>query len=349
VLLAAGRMRRNQQLLSDANDEARSALRVVSNTLGATGVGGGSYRYVASSGGVEQRSAIIFKNGTTALHLPSLPQKPDTLIVMRYGADRRSELAWPLTTGAPVRITPDPRPASTKGVEPQIFRAGENVLLTNFQTTMLLKLRKKELNQSQAVHTVDLDVGPVNFTSLQPVVSGGKSSEPSIDVGASVFPVQMVKYYVEYVAAKGDQPERGDLVAETIDPFSPIVIDPPSPPPPPSPNKVVLARNVEDFQVQWANADADGVALGYSDTGPTETSIDRDLAYARISISARTSGTIMSNDRNVQQSVKEKDLSPFEQGLDLDPDTTTRPPLSGYRRRVLSTVVLLKNLAALRL
>ena len=331
VLLAAGRMRRNQQLLSDANDVARAALRVVSNTVGATGVGGKLYRYVSTGGDVRQRSALIFTNGTTALNAPTLPQKPDSLIVMRYGADRRSELVAELNSGFPVRITPDPRQASTKGVEPQIFRPGEHVFITNFQTSMLLRLVRRELNT--AAHTVDLDVGTVNFTALQPQTSGGMSTEPKVNPGASVFPVQLLRYRVVYVPAKGSQPERGDLVAETLDPITLAPL-----------TTVVLASNVEDFQVQWANSNGDGVAQGYSDIGPTETNIDQDLAYARISISARTSGTLITNSGDF---VAKGEMTPFEQGLDLD--TSDRPPASGYRRRVLSTVVLLKNLAALRL
>lgn len=328
VLLAAGRMRRNHQLLSDANDEARTALRVVSRALAATGVGGGTYRFMNSSSVPQQRSAVFFTNGTTPLRGTSLPQMPDTLTLMRYGADRRGELVGPLGLSK-VYITPDPRQPTTKGVDPLVFRDGESALVTNFQRAVLLPVRGKSPYPYMGLNTVALDIGAVDASALQ----DGTSTQ--VQPGASVFPVQIVRYRVVYVPARGPLPERGDLVAELLDPTSLAVI-----------NQTVVARDVEDFQVQWAvDNNDDGIAdTGFTDDGPTEGRLDPVPAFARISISARTSNFLVSSQGEY---VPGGEMTPFEQGLDLG--SGGRPKPSGYRRRVLSTVVLLKNLIASRI
>ncbi|WP_157774686.1 hypothetical protein [Melittangium boletus] len=325
VLLAAGRMRRNQQLLSDANDEARAALRVVSRALAATGVGGSVYAYLDDVGNKQQRAALIFTNGAAPLSAPDMPQAPDTITLLRYAADRRSELVENLV-GPLLRLTPDPRLSTTPGVIPDIFQAGESALVTNFQRAMLLPVSKHELNGP--ARTVDVETGLVNPVLLQ-------DAQIPIEPGSSVFPVQVVRYRVLHVPAAGNQPERGDLVMETLNPRTLAVLD-----------QSVLARDVEDFQVQWAyDRNDDGVADGgYSDDGPTGTAIDPGLTFARVSISARTSAQLVSDKGPFEA---KGEMTPFERGLDLG--GAEQPPPSGYRRRVLSTVVLLKNLAAPRI
>jgi len=78
--------------------------------------------------------------------------------------------------------------------------------------------------------------------------------------------------------------------------------------------------------------------------GPTESLFYPQLTFARISLSARTSDTLVSD----QGEFVTQEDTPFERGLDLAGEDS-RPPPSGYRRRVLSTVVLLKNLVAPRI
>lgn len=333
VLLAAGRMQRNQQLLSDANEEARTALRVVARSMSAAGAGGGVYSYLDSTLGRQQRPALFFTNGTTALHAPSMPQQPDTLTLVRYAADRRSVLLAPLSGTNVVSVAPDARQPTTPGVVPEVFQNGEAAIITNFQRAMLVTIKAKAINAS--LRTVDLTVNESDPSALQ-------DGQIPIEPGATVFPVRVVRYSVRYVAAAGKEPERADLVEEQLDPRTFASFSPPL--------ETVLARNVEDFQVQWGyDRNDDGVADdsgsgAYTDAGPTDTSMDPGLSFARISLSARTSTTLVSDEGELVA----KDDSPFERGIDLG-SAASRPPSSGYRRRVISTVVLLKNLVAPRI
>ncbi|MFL5353791.1 hypothetical protein [Archangium sp.] len=333
VLLAAGRMQRNQQLLSDANEEARTALRVVARSMSAAGAGGGVYSYLDSTLGRQQRPALFFANGTAALHAPSMPQQPDTLTLVRYAADRRSVLLAPLSGTNVVSVAPDARQPTTPGVVPEVFQNGEAAIITNFQRAMLVTIKAKAINA--ALRTVDLTVNESDPSALQ-------DGQIPIEPGATVFPVRVVRYSVRYVAAAGKEPERADLVEEQLDPrtfapFSPPLV-------------TVLARNVEDFQVQWGyDRNDDGVADdsgsgAYTDVGPTNASMDPGLTFARISLSARTSTTLVSD----KGELVAKEDTPFERGIDLG-SAASRPPSSGYRRRVISTVVLLKNLVAPRI
>lgn len=333
VLLAAGRMQRNQQLLSDANEEARAALRVVARSMSAAGAGGGVFSYMDDIRGRQQRSALFFSNGTAPLNAPTMPQQPDRITLVRYAADRRSVLLAPLSGVNVVSVAPDGRQPTTPGVVPEVFEKGEAAILTNFQKAMLVTIKEKAINAG--LRSVDLKVNEADPSALQ-------DPQVPIEPGATVFPVRAVSYYVKYVPVNGKVPERADLVEEQLDPrtfkpFEPPVI-------------TVLARNVEDFQVQWGyDRNDDGVADdsgdgAYSDTGPTETSMDPGLAFARISLSARTSDTLVSD----QGALVAKEDTPFERGIDLG-SAASRPPPSGYRRRVISTVVLLKNLVAPRI
>jgi hypothetical protein len=328
VLLSAGRIKHNQQLLSDANEEARQALRRVARSLSSAGAGGAVYTYVDGSGARQQRPSLLFTNGTVALHDPSLPQTPDELILMRYAPDRRTVLVGALV-GNPLRVAPDPRDPGVPGVQPTLFREGESALITNFQRAMLLPISMATLNTMS--QTVDLDVGAVDAAALQdPLLP--------IEPGAAVFPVKLLRYRLVYVPPNGTLPQRSDLVEEILDPrtLAPL-------------QQVVLARDIEDFQVQWAyDRNDDGVADdtgagAYGDEGPTSTVMDPALLYARISVSARTSEELIGGDG---QGVRVAGDTPFERGLDLG---GPRPAASGHRRRVLSTVVLLKNLASTRI
>ena len=328
VLLAAGRIQRNQHLLSDANEEGRTALRNVARSMSAAGAGGAVYTYMDALG-VRQRPALLFTNGVTPLNAPSMPQKPDSLILLRYVADRRTVLVGPLTSSR-VSVAPDARPPTAPGVEPTVFRDGESALITNFQRAMLVPISRRDLNAG--LRTVDLTVTGNDPLALQ-------DPQIPIEPGATVFPVRVIRYRVVYVAPVGNVAERADLVEETLDPrtLAPT-------------QQTVLARNVEDFQLQWAyDRNDDGVADGagagaYTDVGPTESLFDPQLTFARISLSARTSDTLVSD----QGEFVTQEDSPFERGLDLA-GADSRPPPSGYRRRVLSTVVLLKNLVASRI
>ncbi|WPB81240.1 PilW family protein [Archangium violaceum] len=332
VLLAAGRMRRNQQLLSDANEEARTALRQVSRAIAAAGAGGSDYSFTGEDGSRQQRPAILFTNGAVALHDGDMPQRPDTLTLVRYGADRRTVLVTPLASDR-VSVAPDGRLTTTPGVQAEIFQDGESALITNFQQAMLVPFQAKNLTMDGAVarNVVQLDMpGAVNPLQLQ---------DPLIPIqpGATVFPVRVVRFRVMYVEAVGKTPARTDLVMETLNPrtLAPLV----------PPERTVLAKDIEDFQVQWGyDNNNDGAADdGFSDQGPTTTPTDPRLTFARISISARTSSTLVSD----QGEYVVQENTPFERGIDLG--GAPRPEADGHRRRVLSTVVLLKNVAATRI
>lgn len=329
VLLAAGRMRRNQQLLSDANEEARTALRQVARALSSAGAGGPVYRVTGEDGLPRQRHSLLFTNGVTALHEPSMPQRPDTLMLLRYGADRRTVLISELTSDEQVSVAPDGRQTTLPGVQPEIFLDGESALITNFQRSMLLPIKAKSTGMDTASkrNVVQLDMpDAINPPALQdPLVR--------IQPGATVFPVRVVRYRVVYVPARDKLPERADLVMETLDPVTLATLE-----------QTVLAKDVDDFQVQWADdLNDDGVADGgYTDQGPTNALLSPGLTFARLTISARTSNTLVTNEG--EYVVHEN--TPFERGIDLG---GPRPKASGHRRRVLSTVVLLKNLVAPRI
>lgn len=329
LLLGAGRMRRNQQLLSDANEEARTALRQVSRALAAAGAGGPVYSFMDVANTRQQRPALMFTNGAVPLNGATMPQMPDSLTLLRYGADRRTVLVKPLTLNQ-VSVAPDGRQATTPGVEPEIFQNGESALLTNFQRAMLVPFQRKNLGMDtdSARNVVSLD------TAFDPRAL--QDSLIPIEPGATVFPVRVVRFSVVYVPAQGNIPERADLVMETLDPqtLQPLV----------PPEQTVLAKDIEDFQVQWGyDRNDDGVAdEGYTDQGPTDLLMDPGLTFARLTISARTSNTLVTE----QGAYVVNEDTPFERGIDLG---GPRPPVSGHRRRVLSTVVLLKNLAAPRI
>ncbi|HYO65177.1 MAG TPA: hypothetical protein VEU33_03765 [Archangium sp.] len=332
VLLAAGRMRRNQQLLSDANEEARAALRQVSRELAAAGAGGPVYSVTGPDGTRQQRPAMLFTNGMAALHEDDMPQRPDTLTLVRYGADRRTVLVTPLAADK-VNVAPDGRLPTTPGVQADIFHTGESALITNFQRAMLVPIQAKNIAKDGDVerNVVQLEMpGAVNPLQLQ---------DPLIPIqpGAAVFPVRVVRIRVVYVEAVGNIPARADLVMETLNPRTLAPVQPPE--------RTVLARDIEDFQVQWGyDRNDDGVADdGFTDQGPTETLLDPGLTFARLSISARTSNTLVTN----EGAYIVKEDTPFERGIDLG--GAPRPEASGHRRRVLSTVVLLKNVAAPRI
>lgn len=330
VLLAAGRMRRNQQLLSDANEEARTALRQMSRALASAGAGGPVYSFTGGDGTRQQRPSLIFTNGTTALHEPSMPQRPDTLTLLRYGADRRTVLVSAIKDNQ-VAVAPDGRMPTLPGVTPDIFLDGESALITNFQRSMLLPIQTKNitLDTDSKKNVVQLDMpGGVNADALQDRLV-------PIQPGATVFPVRLVRFRVVYVEPEDKIPERADLVMETLDPRTLAPIEELG---------VVLAKDIEDFQVQWArDLNDDGVAdEGYSDQGPTDTFLDPGLTFARLTISARTSNALVTNEGEY---VVNED-TPFERGIDLG---GPRPKATGHRRRVLSTVVLLKNIVAPRI
>ncbi len=330
VLLASGRMRRNQELLADANEEARTALRHLTRTLSAAGAGGSSYSFQTSGGMRQQRSAIIFLNGTTELGA-GMPQKPDSLILLRYAPDRRSVLMAPLAAGK-VRVAPDGRDPATPGAVPEVFQQDESALITNFQRALLVSFRSKALNSG--TKSVELDLDGLDSSVLQ-------DPQFPVEPGASVFPVRVVQYSVVYVPATATTPARGDLVELTLHPetLAPL-------------RRFVLARDIEDLQVQWAHdRNDDGVADetldaaiagAWSDEGPTASFIEPSLTFARISLSARTSEELLT-----EQGVhRTNENTPFERGLDLG---GPQPAASGHRRRVLSAVVLLKNLVAPRI
>ncbi|WP_375765812.1 PilW family protein [Archangium gephyra] len=329
VLLAAGRMRRNQQLLSDANEEARTALRQVSRALASAGAGGSVYSFTDTDGTRRQRPALLFTNGTTALNGASMPQTPDSVTLLRYGADRRTVLVAPIGTDQ-VSVAPDGRLPATPGVHPEIFLPGESALITNFQRSMLVPFRTKSLGMGSAARNVVQLSTDINPAALQDALI-------PIEPGATVFPVQVVRFRVMHVPAQGREPERADLVMETLNWQT---LDPLNPP-----QRRVLAKDIEDFQVQWGyDRNDDGVAdEGYTDQGPTTAMMDPGLTFARLTISARTSNTLVTNEG--EYIVNEE--TPFERGIDLGGGP--RPPVSGHRRRVLSTVVLLKNVAAPRI
>lgn len=325
VLLAAGRMRRNQQLLSDANEESRAALRTLSRALAATGVGGMKYAFLDESGNRVTRSALIFQNGVAPLG-PGMPQAPDTLTILRYKADRRSELLSDLTNSR-FYVTPDPRRATTPGVVAHHFEEGDSALITNFQRAMLVPVDRAQLDGGTP--RVEVRTGGMIPETLQ------EQNGIRIESGASVFPVQIVRYRIEYVPASAQHPERGDLVMDTLHPRTGAVL-----------TTSVLARDVEDLQVQWAtDSNGDGIHDGFNDVGPTADNIDQYLTYARVSLSARTSAPLIGDKGELQA---RGEMTPFERGLDLS-GPTAQPEASGFRRRVLSTVVLLKNLAASRI
>jgi hypothetical protein len=331
VLLASGRMRRNQALLSDANEEARTVLRHLSRSLSTAGVGGSSYSFQAADGTRQQRSAIIFINGTTALS-PQMPQMPDSLILLRYVPDRRSVLMGPLSSGV-VRVAPDGRDPALPGVVPEVFQADESALITNFQRALLVSFQSKSFNASTT--SVELSLGGT-FTSsvLQDPLF-------PVEPGATVFPVRVVQYSVVYVPATATSPARADLVEQTLNPQTLVPL-----------RQFVLARDIEDLQVQWAHdRNEDGVADetpdpnihgAWSDEGPTVGLIEPSLTFARISLSARTSDELVTEEGAYKVELD----TPFERGLDLG---GPRPAASGHRRRVLSAVVLLKNLVAPRI
>ncbi len=332
MLLAAGRMRRNQELLSDANEEARTALRHVARSLSSAGAGGSLFAFRDVDNVSQMGSAISFKNGTTVLHA-TLPQMPDELVLLRYATDRRSSLLRPLG-GNKVSVSPDPRPATTPGVVTNIISTGEAALVTNFQRAMLLPVQGTQLMAGDKC--VDLDVSP-----LDPLVLQDKLMP--IEPGAAVLPVQVVRYRLIYRPAKGSAKARADFLMETLEPrtllkAAPTVM-----------TQTVLARDVEDFQVQWAyDRNDDGVPDGgYTDIGPSTTFVDPSLSFARISLSARTTTHLVTE----QGEFKPKGpKTPFEVGLDTSlggkaPASSTQ----GHRRRVVSTVVVLKNLAASRM
>jgi hypothetical protein len=331
VLLASGRMRRNQELLADANEGARTVLRHLGRTLASAGVGGSTYSYQAADGTRQQRSAIIFINGTTSLG-PGMPQKPDSLILLRYVPDRRSVLMGPLTSRT-VRVAPDGRNPSTPGVVPEVFQTDENALITNFQRAMLVSFQSKALNPSTKSVELDLGTGFDSSTLQDP--------QFPVEPGATVFPVRVVRYSVVYVPATADAPARADLVELTLNPRT---LDPV--------RQFVLAHDIEDLQIQWAHdRNEDGVADetpdpsingAWSDEGPTATLIEPSLTFARISVSARTSEELLAERGAYVAGVD----TPFERGLDLG---GPRPAATGHRRRVLSAVVLLKNLVAPRI
>jgi hypothetical protein len=334
VLLAAGRMRRNQQLLSDANEEARTALRQMARYLSSAGAGGPVYNYAAPDKSRQQRPSLVFTNGTTPLRDGVMPQMPDSLTLLRYGADRRTTLVNDLTA-TQVIVAPDGREPTLPGVQPDIFLDGESALITNFKRSMLVPIKARLITMDTAHrrNVVQLDmpetVDPLQLQGSPPV---------RIEQGATVFPVRLVRFRVVYVPAeaKAKAPERADLVMETLDPQTLAPFDPPQ--------QTVLAKDIEDFQVQWGyDRNDDGVADdGFTDQGPTDALIDPGLTFARLTISARTSNTLVSDEG--EYVVNEN--TPFERGIDLG---GPRPKASGHRRRVLSTVVLLKNLAAPRI
>jgi hypothetical protein len=330
VLLASGRMRRNQELLADANEQARIVLRHLTRTLAAAGAGGNSYSFQASDGTRQQRSAIIFLNGTTPL-APDMPQTPDSLILLRYVPDRRSVLMKPLAAGK-VHVAPDGRDTNTPGVVAEVFQQDESALITNYQRALLVSFRAKALNGG--TKSVELDLDGFDSSVLQDPLF-------PVEPGAAVFPVRVVQYSVVYVPATATTPARADLVERTLHPQT---LDPL--------RQLVLAKDIEDLQVQWAHdRNDDGVADetpeptlqgAWSDVGPTASFIEPSLTFARISLSARTSDELLT-----EQGAYKTDLTtPFERGLDLG---GPQPAASGHRRRVLSAVVLLKNLVAPRI
>ena len=67
-------------------EEARTALRQVSRAIAAAGAGGPVYSVTGADGTRQQRPAMLFTNGVAALHDGDMPQRPDTLTLVRYGA-----------------------------------------------------------------------------------------------------------------------------------------------------------------------------------------------------------------------------------------------------------------------
>jgi type IV pilus assembly protein PilW len=349
MLLSASRMRRNQQLLSDANQEARTALKNVSRTLASAGAGGNTFNLRDNLSAVQKQvSVIAFKNGTSlqlrdvagapvaaSITSTTMKQRPDELVVLRYGADRRSDLVGNLV-GSTLQMTPDPRLSTTPGVIPTIFLAEESALITNFNKAILLPVK------SAAPNGMYIDVTLLNEAKSEDVMDSTTDIQP----GASVFPVRVIRYRLAYVPKQGNFPERTDLLMETIDPTLMLQDFPPAK------RVVVLARDVEDFQVQWGyDYNADGVAdTGYGDTGPASKGMDAGLTFARVSLAVRTSTTLM--DENGQALANDKkETTPLELGLDTSFGGTPQDPTkaNGYRRRIMSTVVALKNVAAKRI
>ena len=357
MLLSASRMRRNQQLLSDANQEARTAMRHVARTLASAGAGGNTFTFMdVDSAKQTQIPVVFFKNGAgvgptktgavplkdmAGVDVPSsittttMKQQPDEIIVLRYASDRRSDLMGNLS-GTALTMTPDPRPPDTAGVVPEIFLKGESALITNFKQAMLVPVTTAKVNLG--THLLEVTVG-VNPALLQ-------HPQVTIQPGAAVFPAKVIRYRLGYVPKTARTPERTDLLMETLDPATLLK------PNPVMVNQVVLARDVEDFQVQWGyDHNDDGVADdGFTDTGPTPQLMDPLLTYARINISVRTSLTLVDDKGEFIPNIK-TEMSSFELGLDESMGGTPLPAAkaNGYRRRVMSTVVALKNIAATRI
>lgn len=379
MLLSASRMRRNQQLLSDANQEARTALRHVARTLASAGAGGNAFSFVDADGNVQtQTSVISFKNGaglssppyaakqdpvplkdvlgnpvSTSITTTTMKQQPDEIIVLHYAGDRRTELLTDLSTsGTLLNMTPDPRDPATPGVVPAVFLTSECAFVTNFTRAMLLPVKTSKVNVGTKRLDVTLDMGSSTKTPADL-----QDASVKIEPGAAVFPVRVIRYRLAYVPKQGTLPERTDLLMETLDPSTMLQTTPKVQ------SYVVLARDVEDFQVQWGydyngdgvadllyDVNADGIPDGYVDQGPAPKAMDGNITFARINLSVRTSTTLL-GDKGDAVPAANTEMTPFELGLDTGMGGTPldKTQANGYRRRIMSAVVALKNVAATRI
>ena len=340
VVFAASRVQRNQQLLTDAGNESRDALGTVIRSLRIAGLGGARVAmWDATNGRPVTLSPITFWNGTAPLQATTMPQTPDAVAVLLPFPDRRSALLSPLGGSTQVQITPDPRDPAVRGVTPSIVHPSEYLVFSNLRRAIAVKVDSAQVVGN--VVEVTLDVDPAALQDpFQPI-------EP----GAQVFPASLVRYRVVHFDAIPGQEEHANLVEERITPED-VVSGPPlpddpgiDPRDPPWPTRLV-AKDVEDLQIDWG---VDGDDDGTSDTGflaAAGGAGNPNLTFARVTLSARTQ-TALVDDQQREIGGTPSATSLFERGIDLT--GTLRPPSTGHRRRVVSSVTVLVNLALARL
>ncbi len=375
AVLASGRVQRNQTLMADAAENARLALFHIARQIEHAGVGGPTVRTTDAIGNIVTLPVLradpgsanpICANGIHDINRCSgtnpVGVTPDALYVLRVVPDERTVILddfSDVTGVSPLRIFANPHATTNARQKAYYSDAYRWLLVTNTASSVLLKVTNVNQNTYNSIPILELSTNPADLSGLSTTRNPFKK-------GDFALPARFVRYRLVFVDGPDNHPEKDRfyMVEEIFDPLHP-------PAGPYDTTGVLsthrLAEGVEDFKIEWGwDRDGDGIvdptvnpdpmstANGWTATPPSDADLaNPSLLFARLSVSVRTRQELIDGaGRRLKRSTSVDD--PVEVGLQerigVQPDDAPPAlPTTSHRRRVVQTIVPLRNLRKGRL
>jgi hypothetical protein len=284
---------------------------------------------------------------------------PDALYVLRVVPDERTVILddfSDVTGVSPLRVFANPHATTSAREKAYYSDAYRWLLVTNTTSAVLLKITNANLNTVNSINILELSTNPSDL-------SGFSTARNPFKKGDFALPARFVRYRLVFVDGPDNHPEKDRfyLVEEIFDPLNP----------PTGPYDTTgvqsthrMAEGVEDLKIEWGwDRDGDGIVdpattnpatSGWTAAPPTAADLaNPSLLFARLSVSVRTRQELIDGaGRRLKRSSSVDD--PVEVGLQehigVQPDDAPPAlPNTSHRRRVVQTIVPLRNLRKGRL